>query len=146
MSLFNSLGVELCSCPVSDPSAHEAAEGTDSQQAAAGATEATFAVDSVLFAGGPVWALDWCPDPTTEDATAGPLQSIETLAVATHPRGARRNSINVAQQGPGVLQVRRTGDASSGAGIPAALETLQIPCSSPHPVDMGVTAQRPWRP
>jgi hypothetical protein len=100
MDLFTSKAVELCSCPVETPATQEGADST-----AAEPVEATFAVDSVLFAGAPVWALDWCPHPSPADAAAGPLQTVETLAVATHPRSARRNPMNVAQQGPGAVQV-----------------------------------------
>lgn len=114
MGLFTSLGVELCNCPVTvEPTAQK---GTAGKRKAAETVEATFAVDSVLFAGGPVWALDWCPAPTPGDAAAGPLQTVETLAVATHPRSARRNPINVAQQGPGVVQVRLSGGTGGGGG------------------------------
>ena len=103
VDLFTSLGVEVVSCPVDDPQQSADAEGAD-------AAEVEFALDSVLFAGGPVWALDWCPAPTPADAAAGPLQTLETLAVAAHPKTARRNPTNVAQQGPGAVQVGKAGE------------------------------------
>jgi hypothetical protein len=99
VDLFTSLGVDWGSCPV-DPQDLPSSADTDGA-----AAEALFPLDSVLFAGGPVWALDWCPAPTASDAAAGPLQTLETLAVAAHPKDARRNPINVAQQGPGAVQV-----------------------------------------
>jgi general transcription factor 3C polypeptide 2 len=109
MQLFSSLAVSLIKSPV-DPTAaavpQETSEDEQQQQQQEQPTEATFAVDAVLFAGGPVWALDWAPAATPQDAAAGPLQAVETLAVATHPRTSRRNPVNVAQQGPGVVQVR----------------------------------------
>jgi len=119
MDLFASLGVDLCTCPVSrpDPGTQQQATTADAPAAA----EATFAVDCVLFAGGPVWAVDWCPLPAPADA-AGPLQTVETLAVATHPRSARRNPVNVAQQGPGVVQLW---------GVPSSTESVQIPGGLP---------------
>jgi hypothetical protein len=102
MDLFTSKAVELCSCPVEAPATQGHADSTTAEP-----VEATFAVDSVLYAGAPVWALDWCPHPSPQDAAAGPLHTVETLAVATHPRSARRNPMNVAQQGPGAVQVRK---------------------------------------
>lgn len=119
MDLFTSLGVDLCTCPVArpDPGPQQQATTADAPAPA----EATFAVDCVLYAGGPVWAVDWCPLPAPADA-AGPLQTVETLAVATHPRSARRNPVNVAQQGPGVVQLW---------GMPSSTESVQIPGGLP---------------
>lgn len=111
MQLFTSLAVDLIKTPVDPPAAAQETDNDDDrqqQQQQEEPAEATFAVDSVLFAGGPVWALDWAPAASPQDAAAtGPLKAVETLAVATHPRSARRNPVNVAQQGPGVVQVGR---------------------------------------
>src|SRR5689334_17333582 len=98
VDLFTCLGVEFCSDTLDQQDAQQPS-GADAA-AAADAAHVNFAVDSVLFAGGPVWALDWCPAPTPGDAAAGPLQTVETLAVAAHPKSNRRNPTNVAQQGP----------------------------------------------
>lgn len=133
MQLFSSLGVELCGCPVArqqPPAPQRQQSGTagSTQQQA----EATFAIDSVLFAGGPVWSVDWCPllgaaaadtpAAAAPAAAAGPLQTVETLAVASHPRTARRNPVNVAQQGPGVVQLW---------GVPSSAECSLIPGGLP---------------
>ncbi|GBF89613.1 hypothetical protein Rsub_02331 [Raphidocelis subcapitata] len=81
-----------------------------------------FATDSVLFAGGPVWAADWCPFPA-DRPRPGPSDACELLALGTHPKGLPRTRIASLQRGPGALQlwaVPHSAPAAAGAGAGAA--------------------------
>ncbi|KAJ0981116.1 hypothetical protein J5N97_009371 [Dioscorea zingiberensis] len=58
--------------------------------------------DFVLHAGGPVWALDWCPraDENLEDQF-----KCEYLAVAAHPPGSSYHKIGAPLLGRGLIQI-----------------------------------------
>jgi hypothetical protein len=85
-----------------------------------GATDsATFrkdeAYDRLLFVGGPVWGLDWCPGAVQLPGKTAMLASrsqpdsapvfADYMAVGCHPKGHKHNRIGNAVQGPGVLQI-----------------------------------------
>jgi hypothetical protein len=110
MPLFSALTVESASCEVT-------ADPAEPPQ------QYTFNVDTVLYAGGPVWSTAWCPLHNSEDATAGPLQTVETLAVSTHPRTQRRNPIGMQHTGPGLVQLW---------GVPSSAESQLLPGGLPQ--------------
>lgn len=113
LAVFNSLAVETVAC--------EVAKGEKAETH-------NFAVDSVLYAGAPVWTLDWCPLAAAEDAAAGPLNTVETLAVSTHPKGQRRNPIGLQHTGPGAVQLwaipSSVGNPTIASGLPQVLALL----------------------
>lgn len=113
MQLFTSMAVETVSCEV-----------TTSSNPQSKAETHDFAVDSVLYAGGPVWTLDWCPLATTEDGTSGPLHTVETLALSTHPKRQRRNPIGLQHTGPGALQLWAVPSSVGNNLVPSGLPRL----------------------
>uniref|UniRef100_A0A453FZ39 Uncharacterized protein n=1 Tax=Aegilops tauschii subsp. strangulata TaxID=200361 RepID=A0A453FZ39_AEGTS len=58
--------------------------------------------DFVLFAGGNVWSLDWCP--RLCDKPSSPV-NCEYLAVAAHPPGSSYHKIGMPLIGRGIIQV-----------------------------------------
>lgn len=54
--------------------------------------------DMLLFAGGPVWALEWCPTPDGARAT-------QYVALACHQRMDDQHFINKMYTGPGLVQL-----------------------------------------
>ena len=62
--------------------------------------------DALLYAGGPVWALDWCPAAVPlAGAAGGAASQAEYLAIGCHPVHATENVIGTTVSGPAVLQV-----------------------------------------
>ncbi|KAF0919878.1 hypothetical protein E2562_032160 [Oryza meyeriana var. granulata] len=58
--------------------------------------------DFILFAGGNVWALDWCP--RSCDRPYSPI-NCEYLAVAAHPPGSSYHKIGMPLIGRGIIQI-----------------------------------------
>ncbi|CAL4973034.1 unnamed protein product [Urochloa decumbens] len=119
--------------------------------------DSTASFDFILFAGGNVWALDWCPRLCDK-----PVSSIncEYLAVAAHPPGSSYHKIGMPLIGRGVIQVwcilapfedtysRRPLDACNSIGrrgrprkIPDG--TNSVACSSNPPKPKGRPRKRP---
>ncbi|KAL4458983.1 hypothetical protein ABPG75_013848 [Micractinium tetrahymenae] len=59
------------------------------------------AMDVLLNAGGPVWAMDWCPAGTQAGAAAGPTY----LALGCHPLESQQNVIGTEVRGPACIQL-----------------------------------------
>ena len=76
-----------------------------------------FAADTLLFAGAPVWCLDWCPWPRGRAAPPAPEAAAELLALSTHHKGIPRTRVGAALRGPGALQLWAV---PHGAPSPAA--------------------------
>ena len=85
--------------------------------------------DLLLHAGGPVWAMDWCPasvqlpaPPRAGGGRGGAAPPVaEYLAVGCHPCHSAHHPLGAAVKGPGVLQVwevRAPGQAAAGLGPP----------------------------
>lgn len=51
-----------------------------------------------LFAGGPVWAMEWCPTPDTAQAT-------QYIALACHRGMDDQHVVNKVYTGPGLVQL-----------------------------------------
>eukprot|EP00850_Spirogloea_muscicola_P023381 SM000352S13429 [mRNA] locus=s352:4947:9012:- [translate_table: standard] len=83
---------------------------------------AAAAGDVVLFAGGPVWALDWCPLPP--HLTVGPWQY---LAVGCHSAREPHHLVGQPAHGPGLIQIWAV---SLAAGVPAAAQPPAPPMAS----------------
>ncbi|XP_044977638.1 uncharacterized protein LOC123444844 [Hordeum vulgare subsp. vulgare] len=62
----------------------------------------TYSSDFILFAGGNVWSLDWCP--RLCDKPSSPV-NCEYLAVAAHPPGSSYHKIGMPLIGRGIIQV-----------------------------------------
>ncbi|VAH81998.1 unnamed protein product [Triticum turgidum subsp. durum] len=62
----------------------------------------TYSSDFILFAGGNVWSLDWCP--RLCDKPSSPA-NCEYLAVAAHPPGSSYHKIGMPLIGRGIIQV-----------------------------------------
>ncbi|WVZ68097.1 hypothetical protein U9M48_017085 [Paspalum notatum var. saurae] len=62
----------------------------------------TASFDFVLFAGGNVWALDWCPRLCYKP---GSSINCEYLAVSTHPPGSSYHKLGMPLTGRGIIQV-----------------------------------------
>lgn len=54
--------------------------------------------DALLFAGGPVWAMEWCPTPDGVPAT-------QYLALSCHRGMDERHHVNKTYTGPGLVQL-----------------------------------------
>lgn len=54
--------------------------------------------DMLLFAGGPVWAIEWCPTPDGAAAT-------QYVALACHQRMDDQHYVNKMYGGPGLVQL-----------------------------------------
>ncbi|KAF2953403.1 uncharacterized protein [Oryza sativa Japonica Group] len=65
-------------------------------------TDSFCSSDFVIFAGGNVWALDWCP--RLCDRPHSPI-NCEYLAVAAHPPGSSYHKIGMPLIGRGIIQV-----------------------------------------
>jgi hypothetical protein len=115
MAAFTSIAVERFACDLDagtgspPPRAAGRDPGTQERQRQRQRQEprkrrAEFATDSLLFAGAPVWALDWCPWRAVR-AAPGPLEAVELLAVSTHPKGIPRTRMGAAQRGAGSFQL-----------------------------------------
>lgn len=86
--------------------------------AAEAAQQREFVTDSILYAGAPVWALDWCPWPRGRPLP-GPSEACDLLALSTHPKGLPRTRVGAQQRGPGTLQlwaVPHSAPAAAAAG------------------------------
>jgi hypothetical protein len=114
---FTAIAVERCTCDL--PTALAAGPGSppprQPRQAAPPPRRGEFVTDGLLFAGAPVWALDWCPWPAARSAP-GPLEAVELLAVATHPKGIPRSRLGAAQRGPGSFQLWAVPHGAPAAG------------------------------
>ncbi|KAJ1286299.1 hypothetical protein BS78_03G343100 [Paspalum vaginatum] len=62
----------------------------------------TASFDFILFAGGNVWALDWCPRLCYKP---GSSINCEYLAVSTHPPGSSYHKLGMPLTGRGIIQV-----------------------------------------
>ncbi|KAL6629244.1 hypothetical protein ACP70R_029009 [Stipagrostis hirtigluma subsp. patula] len=62
----------------------------------------TASCDFILFAGGNVWALDWCPELRDKH---GSSVNCEYLAVAAHPPGSSYHKLGMPLIGRGIIQV-----------------------------------------
>ncbi|CAM0883662.1 unnamed protein product [Alopecurus aequalis] len=62
----------------------------------------TYSSDFILFAGGNVWSLDWCP--RLCDKPCSPV-NCEYLAVAAHPPGSSYHKIGMPLIGRGIIQI-----------------------------------------
>ncbi len=85
--------------------------------------------DLVLHAGGPVWALDWCPaalpvpggsdgDGARNGANGTAPAQLRYLAVGCHPADAALHRLGAPVEGPGVLQVWEVAGEGAGAAPP----------------------------
>lgn len=54
--------------------------------------------DMLLFAGGPVWAMEWCPTPDTAQAT-------QYIALACHQGMDDQHFVNKVYAGAGLVQL-----------------------------------------
>ncbi|CAO1944348.1 unnamed protein product [Urochloa humidicola] len=116
----------------------------------------TASFDFILFAGGNVWALDWCPRLCDKPASI----NCEYVAVAAHPPGSSYHKIGMPLIGRGVIQVwcllapfedahsRRPLDACnsiSRRGRPRKIPdgTNSVACSSKPPKPKGRPRKRP---
>ncbi|KAF8072695.1 RPL3 [Scenedesmus sp. PABB004] len=120
--LFGALAVEKADYVVDDAGGDA---GDDAGGAGGGgeAARTDFVYDSVLFAGGPVWALAWAPLQGA-DARAGALHTVEVLALSAHPARQRRNAVGAAQHGPGALQLWAVPSSVRCALVPGGLPRL----------------------
>nr|GEU38693.1 AT hook, DNA-binding motif-containing protein [Tanacetum cinerariifolium] len=57
--------------------------------------------DFVMYVGGPVWALDWCPRVHQPDCDV----NLEFVAIAAHPPESSYNKVGAALTGRGVIQI-----------------------------------------
>ncbi|PWA44179.1 AT hook, DNA-binding motif-containing protein [Artemisia annua] len=57
--------------------------------------------DFVMYVGGPVWALDWCPRVHQPDCDV----NLEFVAIAAHPPESSYNKVGSALTGRGVIQI-----------------------------------------
>ncbi|KAL8140426.1 hypothetical protein V2J09_006447 [Rumex salicifolius] len=58
--------------------------------------------DFVFYAGGSVWALDWCPMPDTKPNT---VVNNEFIAVSSHPPGSAYHKLGAPLSGRGMVQI-----------------------------------------
>eukprot|EP00775_Hariotina_reticulata_P006327 gene6327-6562_t len=114
VQLFGTVAVESCACRTAAPALDEEQQTHH------------FPIDTVLFAGGPVWAVGWCPLHGA-DAAAGPVETVETLAITTHPKDQRRNPTGLQHVGPGAVQLW---------AVPSCLDSQQIPGGQPEPIQL----------
>lgn len=82
-------------------------------------------LDAVAAAGGPVWALAWCPLPPHDQVPHQGAKAVETLAVAAHPAVQRRNALGMRVSGPGAVQLW---------GVPASSAATLLPGGLPVPL------------
>ena len=108
--------------------------GTTVNDSGEGPWDVATARGLLLNAGGPVWALDWCPAsvqlPPPQPSGTGRAGSssggggggvAEFLAVGCHPSHSAHHPLGAAVRGPGVLQVwevRTPEQAAAGLGPP----------------------------
>ncbi|CAM8931303.1 unnamed protein product [Rhodiola kirilowii] len=70
--------------------------------------------DFILYCGGPIWGLDWCPQVRPD---SGYYANCEFLAVAAHPPGSSYHKLGIPLRGRGVVQIWCCVNVKSNEGM-----------------------------
>ncbi|KAI9108441.1 hypothetical protein K1719_020632 [Acacia pycnantha] len=85
--------------------------------------------DSLLYVGGPVWALDWCPQIHLKPDSS---VKCEFLAVVAHPPGASYHKMGNPLTGRGLVQIWCILNSSKSNGEAFPLSVFQQICIFMH--------------
>lgn len=88
---------------------------------AAGPATTSYMLDGIAYAGGLVWALDWCPPPSPAASQEAAASETALLALSVHPRGHTRTAAGRSHSGRGAVQLWCVPRSSEAPGCPQGL-------------------------